>query len=90
MLDAAAVESLSRAARNHFWFELFLDDLPIWGFVGPPPPPQEPEEADDRSEGASPPPPLHVYTHRAFDVSYNGEVVGETSFFSFVSKSREV
>ena len=29
VLDAAAVESLSRAVRNHFWFELFLDDLPV-------------------------------------------------------------
>ena len=61
VLDADAAESLSRAVRNHFWFELFLDDLPVWGFIGsPPPPPGESEEE------------LHVYTHRAFDISYNG------------------
>ena len=29
VLDAAAVESLSKAVRNHYWFELFLDDLPV-------------------------------------------------------------
>jgi len=31
VLDAAAVESLSRAVRNHYWFELYLDDLPVSG-----------------------------------------------------------
>ena len=61
VLDAVAVEKLSRAVREHFWFELFLDDLPVWGFIGSPP------SRDSSSEE------LHIYTHRAFDISYNGE-----------------
>ena len=23
--------------RRHYWYEFFMDELPIWGFVGPPP-----------------------------------------------------
>lgn len=78
VLDAKAVGSLTRAVRNHFWFELFLDDLPIWGFVGPPPPRRSEEEGaddddedDDGNKGDPSSPYPHVYTHRAFDISYN-------------------
>lgn len=108
VLDAAAVESLSRAVRNHYWFELFLDDLPVsfdflsfillffpkvaegkkqkktqlffpflfstckkqvWGFIGSPP-------SKDSEE-------LYIYTHRAFDISYNGDEFFSSSFFFF-------
>lgn len=40
-------------------YELFIDELPVWGFVGPPP-----EETKDDDN-------IYVYTHKAFDVDYN-------------------
>ncbi len=40
-------------------YELFIDDLPVWGFVGPPP-----EETKDDEN-------IYIYTHKAFDVNYN-------------------
>ena len=45
-------------------YELFIDDLPVWGFVGPPP-----EETKDDDN-------IYVYTHKAFDVNYNDNRVG--------------
>lgn len=41
-----------------FRYELFVDDLPVWGFVGPPP-----EESKDKQG--------HVWTHKSFDIDYN-------------------
>ncbi|KDD76545.1 endomembrane protein 70 [Helicosporidium sp. ATCC 50920] len=62
-LDRSSTHEFAEAVRQHYWYELFLDDLPIWGFVGPPP-----EQTKDDAN-------VYVYTHRAFDVAYNGERV---------------
>lgn len=40
-------------------YELFIDDLPVWGFVGPPP-----EEIKDEEH-------IYIYTHKSFDINYN-------------------
>lgn len=40
-------------------YELFIDDLPVWGFVGPPP-----EETKDEEH-------IYLYTHKSFDINYN-------------------
>ncbi len=45
-------------------YELFIDDLPVWGFVGPPP-----EETKDDEN-------IYLYTHKAFEIAYNGNRVG--------------
>ena len=46
---------------RHYWYEFFMDDLPIWGFVGPPP-----EQGDAKTD-------LFIYTHKTFDIAYNGD-----------------
>ena len=48
-------------------YELFIDDLPVWGFVGPPP-----EETKDDEN-------IYIYTHKAFDVNYNENRVRRSS-----------
>ncbi len=44
-------------------YELFLDDLPVWGFVGPPP-----EETKDEQH-------IYIWTHKSFDINYNEDRV---------------
>ena len=44
-------------------YEFFADELPIWGFVGPPP---EQTKGDDT---------VYIYTHKTFDIAYNGDRV---------------
>ncbi|KAK9908535.1 hypothetical protein WJX75_009309 [Coccomyxa subellipsoidea] len=48
-----------KAVQKHYWYELFIDDLPVWGFVGPPP-----EETKDEEH-------IYIYTHKSFDINYN-------------------
>lgn len=66
--DAAA---FTKAVARRYWYELFLDDLPAWGFVGP-----------ALEKGAGPdgsPPPPSIFTHQAFTVAVNGDrIVGVT------------
>jgi transmembrane 9 superfamily member 3 len=53
------------AVSRRYWYELFVDDLPVWGFVGPPPSPANEND------------PPRVFTHQAFTIAVNGpHVVG--------------
>ena len=47
------------ACDEVFRYELFVDELPVWGFVGPPP-----EETKEAPDG-------HIWTHKSFDIDYN-------------------
>eukprot|EP00887_Chlorella_sp_A99_P006658 scaffold3.g6658.t1 len=62
-LDDSKVEDFTEAVRRHYWYELFMDDLPIWGFVGPPP---EQTKGDTN---------VYIYTHKTFDITYNKDRV---------------
>ena len=44
-------------------YELFIDDLPVWGFVGPPP-------EESTNEGKT-----YIYLHKSLAINYNGEHV---------------
>nr|XP_009593535.1 transmembrane 9 superfamily member 1-like [Nicotiana tomentosiformis] len=62
-LDAAKVAQFKDAIENSYWFEFFMDDLPLWGFVG--------EVLPDRSRDTK-----HVlYTHKNFLIQYNGDQI---------------
>lgn len=49
-------------------YELFIDDLPMWGFVGEMKSKGQEEEA-------------YIFTHKIIDISYNKERVGFLLFF---------
>jgi transmembrane 9 superfamily protein 3 len=48
---------------HHYWYELFMDDLPVWGFVG------------ELKSSAGAEPDALVYSHKQLDISYNGDRV---------------
>lgn len=59
--DQAA--TFRKAVKKHYWYELFMDELPVWGFVGLPP-----EEAKDDEH-------IYLYTHKSLEISYNDDRV---------------
>ncbi len=80
-LASEDVRAFAKAVTRHFWYELFIDDLPIWGFVG------ESSEAAAGADGAaddaaSAAPAVYVYTHRAFDIAYNGDTIIQVNLTS--------
>ena len=49
-----------------------MDDLPVWGFVGPPP-----EETKDEEH-------IYIYTHKSFDINYNDNRVRRMSVYTVI------
>lgn len=46
------------AVKNHYWYQMYIDDLPIWGIVG------DMDEANNV---------YYLWTHKKFDIGYNGD-----------------
>eukprot|EP00918_Siedleckia_nematoides_P020114 GHVU01042882.1.p1 GENE.GHVU01042882.1~~GHVU01042882.1.p1 ORF type:complete len:583 (+),score=64.16 GHVU01042882.1:110-1858(+) len=44
------------AVKNHYWYQMYIDDLPIWGIVG---------EIDEGGDG------YYIWTHKKLDIGYN-------------------
>jgi len=63
-LDVKDYSILVYAIRNHYWYQMYLDDLPIWAIVG--------EMSEDKTE-------YFIWTHRKFEVSYNGDRIVDVS-----------
>ncbi|KAE8686757.1 Transmembrane 9 superfamily member 3 [Hibiscus syriacus] len=59
-LDEVKVRQFKDAIENSYWFEFFVDDLPLWGFVGE----LHPDKNSDNGK--------HVfYTHKNIVIKYN-------------------
>ncbi len=82
-VDDAAV--MNHAIANHYWFQMAVDDLPIWGFIG-----QIAADSDVIEElEAHPDAPhevaegnLYLYTHFKFSFSYNENQIVEVALES--------
>eukprot|EP00850_Spirogloea_muscicola_P016317 SM000131S26747 [mRNA] locus=s131:285974:290027:+ [translate_table: standard] len=66
-LDANKAKKFTYAIQNRYWFELFMDDLPIWGFVG------ELAQGDKTDGMATGDEDVVINTHKRFDINYNGD-----------------
>ena len=56
---------------SKYWYELFLDDLPMWGMVGE----VLRDDAHSRME-------KHIFTHRSLSIAYSGDKVIEVNLTS--------
>ncbi|KAJ8022820.1 Transmembrane 9 superfamily member 3 [Holothuria leucospilota] len=57
------------AVKNHYWYQMYIDDLPIWGIVG---------EIDDASGK------YYIWTHKKLEVGYNGKQIVDVNLTSDV------
>lgn len=55
------------AVKNHYWYQMYIDDLPIWGIVG---------EIDDKGDG------FYIWTHKKFDIGYNEKQIVDVNLTS--------
>lgn len=63
-LDPEKTKIFQDAVSNDYWFELFMDDLPLWGFVG---------KHDIKQEGDQK--STSLFTHRNFVIKYNKDQI---------------
>mmetsp|Transcript_4182 Transcript_4182/g.6457 ORF Transcript_4182/g.6457 Transcript_4182/m.6457 type:complete len:597 (+) Transcript_4182:137-1927(+) len=71
VLNKDDVQELKQAVNQQYWYELYLDDLPMWGMVG--------EILRDEKSGKMIP---HIFTHRTLSLSYNGNRIIEANLTS--------
>lgn len=55
------------AVKNHYWYQMYIDDLPIWGIVG--------EISDDGKD-------YYIWTHKKFDIGFNGKQIVDVNLTS--------
>lgn len=55
-LNKEKFELFAYAIKNHYWYQMYIDDLPIWGIVG------EYDEKDDS---------YWLWTHKKFEMGHN-------------------
>ena len=78
-LSDESAQQLQFAVRNHYWYQLYLDDLPIWGMVGElassdgdaEKSPRDSEAAADAVDSTTA--EALVYTHKSFVVAYHDD-----------------
>uniref|UniRef100_A0A7C9AX15 Transmembrane 9 superfamily member n=1 Tax=Opuntia streptacantha TaxID=393608 RepID=A0A7C9AX15_OPUST len=63
-LDASKARQFKDAIESSYWFEFFIDDLPMWGFVGE-------LHFDKNGENVK----HMLYTHKTFFIKYNGNQI---------------
>uniref|UniRef100_A0A6B0VDG5 Transmembrane 9 superfamily member n=1 Tax=Ixodes ricinus TaxID=34613 RepID=A0A6B0VDG5_IXORI len=68
-LDERNLQDLTYAVRNHYWYQMYIDGLPIWGIVG------EHDESDNS---------FYLWTHKKFDIGYNGNRIMDVNLTSEV------
>ncbi|KAL7002020.1 Transmembrane 9 superfamily member 1 [Sarracenia purpurea var. burkii] len=78
-LDEAKVKQFKDAIESSYWFEFFMDDLPLWGFVGE----LHPDKNSDNKK--------HVlYTHKNIIVKYNKDQIIHVNLTQETPKPFEV
>ena len=78
-VGAAEKEAFVEAVQAHYWYQMYIDELPIWGMVGEymmaeASKPQL-NQPSIREQG-------FIYTHKDFSISYNGNQIIEVNLTS--------
>lgn len=66
-LSKGKFDLFAYAIKNHYWYQMYIDDLPIWGIVG---------EYDEKEDS------YYLWTSKKFDVGYNGEQIVDVNLTS--------
>lgn len=76
------IAKFREAIANDYYFQMYYDDLPLWGFIG------KVEENNFALEGKLP--SYYLFNHVEFDVLYNGNQIIEIHAFSDPNHSVDI
>jgi len=67
------------AVKNHYWYQMYVDELPVWGMVGE----YMLAEYDANDKAHSHPKEQgFIYTHKDYSISYNGNQIIQVNLTS--------
>jgi hypothetical protein len=70
-LDARNIKAFKYAIKHHYWYQMYIDDLPAWALVG------DYGEGHDDTTPHSNTEDAYIFTHRRIDIGYNGNHIVE-------------
>mmetsp|Transcript_3522 Transcript_3522/g.12287 ORF Transcript_3522/g.12287 Transcript_3522/m.12287 type:complete len:598 (+) Transcript_3522:93-1886(+) len=70
-LDKRSLDMFQYAVSNHYWFNLVLDELPMWAMVG--------EVRESKLGNHSGDDEKYIFTHKHFSIAYNGDRIIEVN-----------
>jgi len=71
-LNHEEIDALIHAIKNKYWYQMYVDDLPLWGMVGD-------MLGETETDSVLKP---HIYTKKSFTFAYNGEHIIEVNLTS--------
>lgn len=69
-LTEAKYKAFVYAIRNHYWYQMYIDDLPIWGIIG---------EVESGEDGKN---EYYLWTHKKLDIGYNEDMIVDVNLTS--------
>ncbi|CAG0903956.1 unnamed protein product [Cyprideis torosa] len=66
LIQEYSLNAFTYAIKNHYWYQMYMDDLPIWGIVG--------EVGDDGL--------FYLWTHKRLEIGYNGNQIVDVNLTS--------
>ena len=66
-LDEEKLQAFIYAVKNYYWYQMYIDDMPIWGIVG---------EVDENDNS------YYLWTHKKLDIGYNGNRIVDVNLTS--------
>ncbi|KAI7835337.1 hypothetical protein COHA_010761 [Chlorella ohadii] len=83
-LDREDLDQFRAAVAEDYYFQMFIDGLPIWGFIGKVE--KLPSEVPGQRDGQK----LSLFTHIHFDVLFNGDRVIQVDISTDPSKTVDI
>jgi len=66
-LNEDSYQAFVYAVKNHYWYQMYIDDLPIWGIIG------EIEKGEEV---------YYMWTHKKLDIGHNGQRIVDVNLTS--------
>eukprot|EP00041_Stephanoeca_diplocostata_P015709 m.300809 g.300809 ORF g.300809 m.300809 type:complete len:597 (-) comp20131_c0_seq2:327-2117(-) len=61
-MDERKLAAFRYAVKHHYWYQMYIDDLPLWALVG-----DHGRDGNDQD--------AYIYTHKRFDIGVNGNQI---------------
>jgi transmembrane 9 superfamily protein 3 len=66
-LDAPKFKAFQYAVKHHYWYQMYIDDMPMWALVG--------DHGDGHDDGKDAGKDTYLWTHKRFDIGVNGNQI---------------
>lgn len=67
-LDEHKLKAFQYAVKHHYWYQMYIDDMPMWALVG--------DHGDGhRDDGHDANGDMYLWTHKRFDIGVNGNQI---------------